>query len=91
MAEQKTGTIEEFEEDVKKCGFYPDNSLYAPLEASISMTRHKVDTALQQILAESGLPLSLFDLIIDSVQKDIRKADIDVMRMNMISVPKTEA
>ncbi len=88
--EQKSGTIEEFNEDVKKCGFYPDNSLYAPLEASIAMTRHKVDTALQQILAESGLPLSLFDMIIDSVQNDIRKADIDVMRMNMMPAPETE-
>ena len=87
--EQKTGTIEEFEEDVKKCGFYPDNSIYAPLESSIAATRHKVDTAMQQILAESGLPLSLFDLIIDSVQKDIRKADIDILRMNMMSAPKT--
>lgn len=91
MAEQKTGTIEEFEEDVKKCGFYPDNSLYAPLEASIAMARHKVDIALQQILSESGLPLSLFDLVIDSVQNDIRKADLDVMRMGTMQTQKTEA
>lgn len=88
--EQKSGTVEEFEADVKKCGFYPDNSLYASLEASIAMTRHKVDTAMQQILAESGLPLSLFDMVIDSVQNDIRKADLDVIRMNMMSTPKTE-
>lgn len=78
--ETKTGTIEEFQKDLDTCGFYPESEPEQTLDNIMSATRIKLDNVIQSILMESGLPLYLFDLLITSVQNDIRKADLDMMR-----------
>lgn len=86
--ETKTGTIEDFQKDLDSCGFYPEPEL--PLDAQMAATRIRLDEAIQQILAESGLPLFLFDYLIASVQNDIRKADADMIRAACTHPPNTE-
>ena len=83
-AEKKTGTMEDLKKDMEECGFYPDNP-QPPLEAVMADARMKIDNALQSILAESKLPLFLFDYLITSVQCDIRKADLDTIRIANMS------
>lgn len=81
VSEEKTGTIEELQADMKQCGFHPDEA-ESQLEGLMALTRMKIDNALQEILAESNLPLFLFDYLITSVQSDIRKADLDTTRVS---------
>ena len=75
--EKRTGTLEDLKRDIENCGFHPA----PPLETVVARTRMQIDDALTKILAESGLPLFLFDYLITSVQNDIRKADLDMMRV----------
>lgn len=81
MPEEKSGTLEELQADMKQCGFHPDET-ESQLEGLMALTRMKIDNALQEILAESNLPLFLFDYLITSVQSDIRKADLDTTRVS---------
>jgi len=84
---EKTGTKEEFLEDMKNCGFHQE-----PTTAQkMAYARMKIDDALQSILAESGLDLYLFDCLITSVQNDIRKAALDLHFMNGMSIAKDDA
>ena len=73
----KTASMEEFERDLKECGLHP----LPPLEVVMAETRMQIDEALSNILERSGLPLYLFDYLLTSVQNDMRKADLDTMRM----------
>lgn len=82
----KSGTLEELKKDMEQCGFHPDPA--CSLEAGMAKARMQIDIALAQILQESGLPLFLFDYLVTSVQSDIRKADLDTIRMQ--SADKTE-
>lgn len=96
--EEKHGTVEEFLNDAKNCGFRPDpsvaieagidpNANEVELNAEISLevlmakVRADVDGCLEKILSESNLPLFLFDYVVTSVLADIRKADVDMLRM----------
>lgn len=81
MPEEKSGTLEELQEDMKQCGFHEEKP---PLESTMALARIKIDDALRGILAESDLPLYLFDYLITSVQSDIRKADLDTERVKRI-------
>lgn len=74
--EKRAGTIEDLKRDIENSGFHPD----PPLEAVMAQARMQIDDALAKILAESKLPLFLFDYLISSVQNDIRKADLDIIR-----------
>lgn len=78
--EEKTGTIQEFIEDTKECGFHPTEEL--PLEVRLTQARLQIDEAFQKILTDSKLPLSIFDYVVTSVLADIRKADADTLRLN---------
>jgi hypothetical protein len=84
MTEQKTGTVEEFMDDLKNCGFH--ETAEPSLESIMAVARAEIDTAMQDILARSKLPLYLFDYLIISVLADIRKADIDSVRINKMSM-----
>jgi hypothetical protein len=79
--QRKTGTAEEFAEDVKKCGFHP---VEPSLEAILATARMEIDNSMQDILTRSKLPLYLFDYLVMSVLADIRKADLDAIRMNIM-------
>lgn len=59
----------------------------ALMENVMASTRMKIDNAMQTILQESGLPLYLFDYLVTSVQADIRKADMDLLRASIGSKP----
>lgn len=74
---EKTGTVEELQKDLAECGFHPQK----PLDVAMAEARAQIDNALQGILQGSGLPLYLFDYLVTSVLADIRKADLDTMRM----------
>lgn len=78
--EEKTGTIQEFIEDAKNCGFHPTEEL--PLEVRLTRARLQIDEAFQKILTDSKLPLSVFDYVVTSVLADIRKADADTIRLS---------
>ena len=87
---KKTGDIEELKKDLEKCGFYPDpeceevaRQVTMPLDAKLAVTRVRLDEAIREILEQSGLPLHLFDLLLDSIQSDIRKADADATRFQL--------
>lgn len=80
--EKRTGTIEDLKRDIENSGFHEQ----PPLETVVARTRMQIDDALTKILAESGLPLFLFDYLITSVQNDIRKADLDMMRVGQEGV-----
>lgn len=100
--EEKHGTMEEFLEDAKTCGFRPDESVAKDagvdldkgeadataeisLETLMACTRNDVDNCLQKILERSRLPLFLFDYVVMSVVADIRKADMDTLRINAVN------
>lgn len=85
MKEEKHGTLEELKEDIKNCGFHADSDMQVSLETLLAQTRIQIDTALTEILQKSGLPLFLFDYLISSVQNDIRKADLDVIRAGIMN------
>ena len=90
--EFKTGTIEELNEDLKTCGFKeePIAPVQINLEGAMAIARTKLDTAVRNILSESGLSLSLFDYVATSVLADIRKADIDTLRINNLSTKSAQ-
>lgn len=90
VKETKTGTLEELQKDLDACGFYPEPEPERTLDSIMSATRIKLDNAIQSILMESGLPLYLFDLLITSVQNDIRKADLDMIRAGAIMLDAQE-
>ena len=79
MKEERSGTLEDLQRDIENSGFQP------PLETVLAETRMKIDDALSGILAESKLPLFLFDYLITSVQNDMRKADLDMIRMGTVN------
>ena len=85
--EHKTGTTEEFMEDAKNCGFHP---VEPSLEAILATARMEIDNSMQDILARSKLPLYLFDYLVMSVLADIRKADLDMIRMSLPGPEKKE-
>ena len=78
--QQKKGTTEELMEDIKNCGFH---SVEPSLEAILATARMEIDNSMQDILTRSKLPLYLFDYLVMSVLADIRKADLDTIRMNI--------
>lgn len=81
----KSGTLEELQKDMAECGFHPDEiQNTVPLEMMMAKAKIQLDSAVQQILQESGLPLYLFDYLIASVQADIRKADNDLLRVKNV-------
>lgn len=75
--EKRAGTIEDLKHDIENSGFHPE----PPLEIVMAKTRMQIDDALTKILQESRLPLFLYDYLITSVQNDIRKADLDMLRV----------
>lgn len=79
MKEERSGTLEDLQRDIENSGPQP------PLETILADTRMKIDEALSSILAESKLPLFLFDYLISSVQNDMRKADLDMIRMGTVN------
>lgn len=79
MKEERSGTLEDLQRDIENSGPQP------PLETILADTRMKIDEALSSILAESKLPLFLFDYLITSVQNDMRKADLDMIRMGAVN------
>ena len=86
-AEEKSGTLEELQEDMKQCGFHTvedtDPSIgELPLDVRITQARLQIDDIFQKILTDSKLPLYLFDYIVTSVLADIRKADADTLRLD---------
>ena len=81
MPEEKSGTLEELQKDMKQCGFH-NTAEDVPLEIKITQTRVQVDNLFQQILVETGLPLYLFDYVVTNVLADIRKADADTTRLS---------
>lgn len=81
MPEEKSGTLEELQEDMKQCGFH-NTAEDVPLEIKITQARVQVDNLFQQILVETGLPLYLFDYVVTNVLADIRKADADTTRLS---------
>ena len=80
---KKVKVFNSLEEAQQNCGFEAAEPQTRSLESILALTRLKLDNAIQAILAESGLPLYLFDYLISSVQNDIRKADADVLRMDL--------
>lgn len=88
--EVKEGTVKELAEDIKACGFYPEepaeNNVESeiPIEQAIAKTKLELDASIQEILSHSGLPLYLFDYLITSVLADIRKADLDILRTQKV-------
>ena len=89
--EQKTGTFEDLQKDLDDCGFKESPiQLEANVESVMAIARMKLDTAVRNILNESGLSLSLFDYVIMSVIADIRKADADNMAINTMSIRPME-
>ena len=78
--EEKSGTLEELQEDMKQCGFHTVEEL--PLDVRITQARLQIDDTFQKILMDSKLPLYLFDYIVTSVLADIRKADADTLRLD---------
>lgn len=86
--EYKSGTEEELKKDLESCGFYQQDASEVSLEVALALTRTKLDTVIRNVLAESGLSLSLFDYVLTSVLADIRKADADTIRMNSIPTKK---
>lgn len=79
MKEERSGTLEDLQRDIENSGPQP------PLETTLADARMKIDEALSSILAESKLPLFLFDYLISSVQNDMRKADLDMIRMGTVN------
>lgn len=88
VPEEKTGTLEELQEDMKQCGFHKADDV--PLEVKMSQARLQVDDVFQRILMDTGLPLHLFDYVVMSVMADIRKADADTSRLSNYQRAKTE-
>ena len=88
--EVKEGTVKELAEDIKACGFYPEEPAEdkaeseIPIEQAIAKTKLELDASIQEILSHSGLPLYLFDYLITSVLADIRKADLDILRTQKV-------
>lgn len=88
--EVKEGTVKELAEDIKACGFYPEEPAETkteaeiPIEQAIAKTKLELDASIQEILSHSGLPLYLFDYLITSVLADIRKADLDILRTQKV-------
>lgn len=80
MRTEKTGTLEELKKDIENSGIHLDPDPQPPLEVILAQTRMRIDEALTKILTEAGIPLFLFDYLISSVQNDIRKADLDLIR-----------
>ena len=87
--EKKSGSLQELQQDIDQCGLHPDTG-QQPLEAAMAAARMKVDDALQGILQESHLPLYIFDYLVTSVLCDIRKADLDTLRLGMIPPERSE-
>lgn len=79
MVIEKSGTLEDLQEDMKQCGFHSDDT-QPSLDCVMASARIDIDNALREILAKSELPLFLFDYLVTSVQADIRKADLDAIR-----------
>ena len=88
MRQEKHGTLEELKEDIKNSGFHQD--VQPALETVLAQTRMQIDNALTDILSKSGLPLFLFDYLISSVQNDIRKADLDMIRAGIMTEKSEE-
>ena len=88
--EVKEGTVKELAEDIKACGFYPEepaktkSDAEIPIEQAIAKTKLELDASIQEILSHSGLPLYLFDYLVTSVLADIRKADLDILRTQKV-------
>ena len=79
MKEERSGTLEDLQRDIANSGPQP------LLETVLAETRMKIDDALSSILAESKLPLFLFDYLITSVQNDMRMADLNMIRMGAVN------
>lgn len=90
MEEHKNGDMEELIEDLQDSGTFHSEEGTVPLETAIAKVRIDVDNALQQILAESQIPLFLFDYIVTSVLADIRKADLDMIRAGIMHMKDGE-
>lgn len=76
----KTGTKEELEKDLAESVFHEEKR--DPLEVTMARTRLQLDGTIQQILADSGLPIYLFLFLMKDIENDMREADMHVFRAN---------